>query len=74
MTQRSSRGHRLFARRLLAALLTACGLSLSTLPGIPVVAASNNAHLDRQVLKAMAAGKTLPVIVVARGNLDALHA
>jgi serine protease AprX len=47
---------------------------LATAPGLPVLAASNQAHLDRQVLKAMEAGQPIHVILVARGDLNLLQA
>jgi len=58
----------------LVALLAATGLALAGLPTIPVLAASNQAHLDREVLKAMQAGRSINVIVVARGDLSVLEA
>ena len=60
--------------RPLVALLAATGLALAGLPTIPVLAASNQAHLDREVLKAMQAGRSINVIVVARGDLNVLEA
>ncbi len=60
--------------RPLVALLAATGLALAGLPTMPVVAASNQAHLDREVLKAMQAGRSINVIVVARGDLSVLEA
>jgi len=60
--------------RPLVALLAATGLALASLPTIPVLAASNQAHLDREVLKAMQAGRSINVIVVARGDLNVLEA
>ena len=60
--------------RPLVALLAATGLALAGLPTIPVLAASNQAHLDREVLKAMQAGRSINVIVVARGDLSVLEA
>src|SRR5712691_1419726 len=60
--------------RPLVALLAAAGLALAGLPTIPVLAASNQAHLDREVLKAMQAGRSINVIVVARGDLSVLEA
>jgi len=60
--------------RPLVALLAATGLALAGLPTMPVVAASNQAHLDREVLKAMQAGHSINVIVVARGDLSVLEA
>src|SRR5205823_14715532 len=61
-------------RRTLAAILTSTTLALAALPGTPVWAASNRAHLDRQVLKAMEQGRRIPVIIVARGELNTLEA
>jgi vacuolar-type H+-ATPase subunit F/Vma7 len=55
-------------------MLAATGLALAGLPSIPVLAASNQAHLDREVLKAMQAGRSINVIVVARGDLNLLEA
>ena len=60
--------------RPLVALLAATGLALAGLPSVPVLAVSNQAHLDREVLKAMQAGRSINVIVVARGDLDVLEA
>ena len=60
--------------RPLVALLAATGLALAGLPTMPVLAASNQAHLDREVLKAMQAGRSINVIVVARGDLNVLEA
>jgi serine protease AprX len=60
--------------RPLAALLAAVGLALAGLPSVPVSAAANQAHLDRDVLKAMQAGRSIPVIVVARHDLNVLEA
>ena len=75
MRQPSSPRHPLFAfHRPLAAALAATGLALAGLPGIPALAASNQAHLDREVLKAMQAGRSINVIVVARGDLNVLEA
>src|SRR3989454_7503038 len=58
----------------MAALLGAAGLALAMVPAVPAWAASNEAHLDRQVLKAMQAGQSIQVIVVARGDLNVLQA
>src|SRR2546425_9940542 len=58
----------------MAALLVAAGLALAMVPAVPAWAASNEAHLDRQVLKAMQAGQSLQGIVVARGDLNGLPA
>jgi serine protease AprX len=75
MRQPSSPRHPRFAfHRPLAALLAATGLALAGLPSIPALAASNQAHLDREVLKAMQAGRSINVIVVARGDLNVLEA
>ncbi|HXN05328.1 MAG TPA: S8 family peptidase [Candidatus Acidoferrum sp.] len=75
MRQPSSPRHMLSAfHRPLAALLAATGLALAGLPSIPALAASNQAHLDREVLKAMQAGRSINVIVVARGDLNVLEA
>jgi len=61
-------------RRSLAAILTSTALALAVLPGTPAWAASNRVHLDRQVLKAMEQGRRIPVILVARGELNTLEA
>jgi len=75
MRQPSSPRNPLLAfHRPLVALLAATGLALAGLPTIPVLAASNQAHLDREVLKAMQAGRSINVIVVARGDLSVLEA
>jgi serine protease AprX len=67
--------HRLSSLRPeLAALLAAGVLALAVVPVAPASAASNAAHLDRQVLKAMAQGQPVRVILVARGNLNSLAA
>src|SRR3989441_1078886 len=58
----------------MAALLVAAGLALAMVPAVPAWAASNEAHLDRQVLKAMQAGQSIPGIVGARGDLNGLQA
>src|SRR5437016_4804457 len=60
-------------RSTMAALLTAGGLALVIVPA-PAWAASNEAHVDRQVLRAMQAGQSIHVIVVARGDLNVLQA
>ncbi len=60
--------------RPLAALLAAIGLALAGVPSVPALAASNQAHLDREVLKALQAGQSIRVIVVARGDLNVLEA
>src|SRR5947208_1498688 len=74
MRQPSSPRYRLRGvRSTMAALLTAGGLALAIVPA-PAWAASNVAHLDRQVLKAMQAGQSIHVIVVARGDLNVLQA
>src|SRR3989442_14234938 len=54
----------------MAALLVAAGLALAMVPAVPAWAASNEAHLDRQVLKAMQAGQSIQGIVVAPGGLN----
>jgi len=76
MRQPSSPRHRLstFHWALLALLVAATGVALAGLPSLPVLAASNQAHLDRDVLKAMQAGRSINVIVVARGDLNVLEA
>src|SRR5437867_9257036 len=75
MFQPSSIGCRLsMPRRSLAAILTSTALALAVLPGTPAWAASNRVHLDRQVLKAMEQGRRIPVILVARGDLNTLEA
>src|SRR5438270_7253287 len=61
-------------RPTLAALLAAGGLALAVVPAASASAASNAAHLDRQVLNAMAQGQPVRVILVARGNLNTLAA
>jgi len=61
-------------QRALIALLAAAGLVLVALPAAPAWGAQNSAHLDRQVLKAMQAGQSIHVIVVARGDLNVLQA
>src|SRR2546428_8943039 len=53
----------------MAALLVAAGLALAMVPAVPAWAASNEAHLDRQVLKAMQAGQALQGILGAPGEL-----
>ncbi len=60
--------------RPLLALLAATGLALAGVPTVPVLAASNQAHLDREVLKAMQVGHSIHVIVVARADLNVLEA
>lgn len=75
MFQPSSVGCRLATpRRSLAAVLVGIALALAVLPGIPAWAASNRAHLDREVLKAMQFGQPARVILVARGELNVLDA
>jgi serine protease AprX len=76
MRQPSSPRHRLstFHWALLALLVAATGVALAGLPSLPVLAASNQAHLDRDVLKAMQTGRSINVIVVARGDLNVLEA
>src|SRR5438132_13192226 len=74
MRQPSSSRHLLSSvRPAMAALLAAGGLALTIVPAVPAWAASNQAHLDRQVLKAMQAGRSIRVIVVARGDLNILQ-
>src|SRR5256712_12721088 len=53
----------------MAALLVAAGLALAMVPAVPAWAASNEAHLDRQVLKAMQAGQSLPGLGGGPGGL-----
>jgi serine protease AprX len=60
--------------RLLAAVLAATGLVLAGVPSVSVLGASNQAHVDREVLKAMQAGQSIEVIVIARGDLNVLEA
>jgi serine protease AprX len=74
MRQQSPRRHPLsrLPRSLVA--LAAAGLVLVALPAAPTWAAQNQAHLDRQVLKAMQTGQSIHVIVVARGDLNVLWA
>ena len=75
MGQQSPSRHPLSGlRRALVALLAAAGLVLAVLPATPTWAAQNQAHLDRQVFKAMQSGRSIHVIVVARGDLNALWA
>jgi len=75
MRQPSSPCHPLSnARRIVAALAALAGLALAILLAAPAWAASNAAHLDRQVLKAMSQGQPVRVILVARGNLNTLAA
>jgi serine protease AprX len=71
MFQPSSIGHRLINRLAAAA---AIALACLALPAVPALAASNQVHVDRQVLKAMAKGQSARAIVVARGDLNALMA
>jgi serine protease AprX len=59
---------------MLVALLAATGVALAGVPSAPVWAASNQVHLDAQVLKAMQLGQKVRVIVVARGNATVLEA
>src|SRR2546428_9674766 len=73
MYQASSIVYRLGSlRRLLAAALVVAGLALAGVPSVAGYAASNQAHLDREVVKAMQAGQSIHVIVVARGNINVL--
>ena len=75
MLQPSSIGYPLCSlRRLLAAVLAGASLALAASPGLPGWAASNQAHLDREVLKAMQQGQPVQVILVARGDLNILDA
>ena len=60
--------------RSLAALLVAAGMALAAVPSASAWAASNQAHLDRDVLKAMDSGQSIRVILVARGDLNILQA
>lgn len=60
--------------RALAPFLAAAVLALAVLPTAPAWAASNQAHVDRQVLKAMQDGQSIKVILVARGDLNVLEA
>jgi serine protease AprX len=59
-------------RRSLVVLLTSAGLAVPVAPAVP--AWSSHAHLDRQVVSALSRGERLPVIVVARGDLNTLKA
>lgn len=70
----SIRYRRVSVRSSLAAFLAVAGLALATVPGVPALAASNQAHLDRQVLNAMESGRVVRVILVARGDLNLLQA
>src|SRR3989442_15068903 len=75
MRQQSPSRHPLSSLpRGLVALLAGAGLVLVALPAAPAWAAQNQAHLDRQVLKAMQTGQSIHVIVVARGDLTVLWA
>jgi hypothetical protein len=60
--------------RALAPLLAAAVVALAVLPAAPAWAASNQAHVDREVLKAMEVGQSIKVILVARGDLNTLEA
>ena len=65
MRQRSSVSYLNFSPgRSLAALLVAAGLALGPLPSASTWAVSNEAHLDRQVLKAMKDGQSIHVILI----------
>jgi len=55
-------------------MIAATSLALAAMPAVPAWAASNRAHLDREVLKAMQQGRRMPVILVAHGELNALEA
>src|SRR5256712_5960637 len=61
-------------RHLLALMIAATSLAMAAMPAVPAWAASNRAHLDREVLKAMQQGRRMPVILVAHGELNALEA
>jgi len=75
MRQRSSVSYLNFSPgRSLAALLVAAGLALGPLPSASTWAVSNEAHLDRQVLKAMKDGQSIHVILIGRGDLNTLQA
>ena len=58
--------------RPITSLLAVALLGVAALSGLPVLAASNAAHLDHSVLEAMAQGQSMQVILVARNNLDLL--
>jgi serine protease AprX len=74
MRQPSPTGYLPFSpARTLAALLVAVGLALGPLSDVTALAASHNAGLDRQVLKAMQSGQSINSIVIARGDLNALQ-
>ncbi len=55
-------------------MLVGAALALAGVPSVAGFAASNKAHLDREVVKAMQAGQSIHVIVVARGDLNTLEA
>ena len=74
MRQPSSSSHAADGlRRGLTAALSAAAVVVAILPGLPAQAASNRAHLDRQVLDAMQAGQSVHVILVAHGDLNMLQ-
>jgi serine protease AprX len=60
--------------RALAPLVAAAVLALAVMPAAPALAASNQGHVDREVLNAMQAGQSIKVILVARGDLNTLEA
>ena len=74
MIQPSRPRFRLLPVRHLAVVIAATSLAMAAMPAVPAWAASNRAHLDRQVLKAMQQGRRLPVILVAHGELNVLEA
>ncbi|HEY8678207.1 MAG TPA: S8 family peptidase [Candidatus Dormibacteraeota bacterium] len=75
MFQQSSARHRLSPLlRTLGALLAALGLALTSVSAVPAFASQGNrAHLDGEVVKHMATGQRVRVILVARGSLNALE-
>jgi serine protease AprX len=66
----SSRNSLSHVRRVAAGL--AAGLALAALPGVSPWSGANEAHLDREVLRAMSQGERVRVILVARGDLNRL--
>jgi serine protease AprX len=62
------------SHRAITALLGAGIVALACLPGVPALAASNQGHLDRWVLKAMERGQSVRVILVAHSDLNLLQA
>jgi serine protease AprX len=75
MFQPSSISHRALTwRRPLAAAVAAAALGFAAAPGLPALAASSHAHLDRDVFRAAQSGQSLSVIIVARGDLNVLQA